>query len=268
MNTNQPTNPPDADVILERFKRRLPQSPSTTPEPTGLQPALEPPSWLKTKRLLKREREDSKPGAAEAVDQALHQLHVRLEVQEHRIAGLEEALGANKKRRKKQRVLPLQPIDGNGAGGAVLWRPSRIERAKEEVKAREQQELAAEAAKVTKRELQHQKKLLKAKEQEERRVERERQREVAAQAQAAKRAAIEARKEARAAQQRDRNAEKSTQLPNQAKSKASQQSRLKTTKRRGGAAARSRVVPHVRSPTPPLRFSSTKRKIYPTRKFR
>ena len=72
--------PQDADVVLEKFKNTTPKSPSTTPEPTGLKPASEPPSWRKTQRLLKRAREEDRSSADEALNQALHQLHVQLEV--------------------------------------------------------------------------------------------------------------------------------------------------------------------------------------------
>jgi hypothetical protein len=103
-------HPPDADVVLEKFKNTTPKSPSTTPEPTGLKPASEPPSWRKTQRLLKRAREEDKPSADEALDQALHQLHVQLEVVQHRVTGLEEALSINKKKKRKRKILPLQPV--------------------------------------------------------------------------------------------------------------------------------------------------------------
>jgi hypothetical protein len=211
-------HPPDADVVLEKFKNTTPKSPSTTPEPTGLKPASEPPSWRKTQRLLKRAREEDKSSADKALDQALHQLHVQLEVVQYKVTGLEEALSINKKKKRKRKVLPLQPVDGNDGGGTVLWSPSRIERAKQELRAKEDLEHAAEAAKDTKKELQHQKKVIQAKEKEDKRVEREKKKLLTAKAQAAKRAQTEARKEEA---QRKSNAEKSTQLPKQAKSKIS-----------------------------------------------
>jgi pyruvate-formate lyase len=82
-------------------------------------------------------------------------------------------------------VLPLQPIDSNEGGGAILWSPSRIERAKQELQAEKDLERVAEAAKATKKQLEHQKKLLKAKEQEEKRVEQEKKKVLTAKAQAA-----------------------------------------------------------------------------------
>jgi hypothetical protein len=256
--------PPDADVVLKKFKVPTPRTPSTTPEPTELQPAPDPPSWRKMQRLLKRAREDDVPGAAEAVDQALHQLHVRLEISEARIEGLEEALKANKNKKRKRKVLPLQPIDGNDGGGAVLWSPSRIERAKQELQAKEDLERAAEAAKATKKELQHQKKIIQAKEKEDKRVEREKKKVLTAKAQAAKRAQTKARKEEA---QRKNNAEESTQLPKKAKSKASQKPQSKVTKNRGGGAVRRRRVAHKAPSPPPPTKASTGRTTRPPKKL-
>ena len=54
--------------MLKKFKSTTPKSSSTTPEPTRLKPALEPPSWRKTQRLLKRAREEDKSSADEALN--------------------------------------------------------------------------------------------------------------------------------------------------------------------------------------------------------
>ncbi len=202
---------------------------------------------MKTQRLLRRERAGDEPGTAAAVDQAFHQLHVQLELYKHKVEGLEEALSTNKKKRKKKKVLPLQPTDPNLQGGAILWSPRSKARAEQELKATEQQQLEEEAAKTARREVQHQKKLLKVKEQEDKRAERLRLAEERAQQRAEERAQIDARKAARATQQRARDARKSIQLPKQAKHKASQQSQSKVTKRRGRFGARSRQVAHERS---------------------
>jgi hypothetical protein len=177
-----------------------------------------------------------------------------LEVVQHKVTGLEEALSINKKKKRKRKVLPLQPVDGNDGGGAVLWSPSRIERAKQELQAKKDLERAAEASKASNKELQHQKKIIQAKEKEDKRVEREKKKVLTAKAQAAKRAQTEARKEEA---QRKSNAEKSTQLPKQAKSKVSQESQSKVTKNRGGGAARRRRVAHkAPSPPPPTKAST------------
>ena len=64
--------PPNADVVLNRFETPTPPLSVTPPEPSGLQTALNSPSWLKTKSLLRSAMEDKQPDAAGAVGQALH----------------------------------------------------------------------------------------------------------------------------------------------------------------------------------------------------
>jgi hypothetical protein len=248
--------------VLKKFKVPTSRTSNTPPEPTELQPASGSPNWRKTRRLLKREEDRS--SADEAVDQALHQLHVRLEISEARIEGLEEALKANKNKKRKRKVLPLQPIDGNNGGGAVLWSPSRIERARQELQAKEDLERAAEAAKATKKELQHQKKIIQAKEREDKRVEREKKKILTAKAQAAKRAQSEARREEA---RRKSNADKSTQLPKETKSEVSSKSQSKVTKNRSGGAARRRLVAHKAPSLPPPTEASTGRKTRPPQKM-
>ena len=155
--------PPDPDVILDRFRTPTPLPPITPPEPSELQPAPNSPSWLKTQSLLRLERAGNHPGAAAAVDQSLHQLHVQLELEKHKNVGLDEALAANKRKRKSNKVLPLSPSDPNLQGGAILYSPRAKQRADQRLVVQEHQKLEEEAAKKTKKEIQHQTKLLKEK---------------------------------------------------------------------------------------------------------
>lgn len=259
--------PPNPDVILDRFRTPTPPPPATPPEPSELQPAPNSPSWLKTQSLLRLERAGNHPGAATAVNQSLHQLHVQLELEKHKNAGLEEALAANKRKRKKKKVLPLSPSDPNLQGGAILYSPHAKQRADQQLVAQEHQKLEEEAAKKTRKEIQHQTKLLKEKDKEDKRKKRLREQEERACRDAKKRAEIEARKAARVAAKALRDAQKSIQLPKQAKGKALQQLQLKTTKSRGSAASRTPRVVHARSLTPPTQLAKSGRVIKPTKKW-
>jgi hypothetical protein len=211
---------------------------------------------------------DKDLAAANAVEQRIHHLHVLNELTQHEIQGLREAMAAKKRKNKKKKVLPLIADDLNLQGGATWWSPESKARADQRMAAIEQQQLEEEAAKTTRREIQHQNKLLKVKEKEDNRVRRLREKEERDRKAAESRAQIDARKAARAAQKRDRDAQKSIQLPKQAKGKASQQSQSKITKRRAGAAVRRPRVVHARSPTPPPRLSTSGRVITATRKLR
>lgn len=258
--------PPNADVILNRFKTSTPPPPVTPPEPSELQAAPESPSWLKTKSLLRSAVEDKQPDAAGAVGQALHQLHVQFDLLQHENQGLKKALAINKRKRKKKKVLPLVPDDLNQQGGATFWSPRSKARADQRQAVIEQQQLEEEAAKTTRREIQHQNKLLKEKEKEDNRVRRLRLKEERDRRVAESRAQIDARKTAREAQKRNRDAQKSIQSHKQAKGKVSHRSQSKITKRRGGAAARSRVVAHSPSPAPPsVKTSSGRTSTLPKR---
>ena len=243
--------PPDPNIILDRFKTPTPLPPVTPPKPSEFQPAPNPPSWLKTQSLLKLERAGNHPGAAAAVDQSLHQLHVQLELEKHKNVGLEEALAANERKRKKKKVLPLSPSDPNLQSGAILYSPRAKQRADQRLVAQEHQKLEKEATKKSKKEAQHRTKLLREKEKENRRMERLRGQKEKTDRDAEKRAEIEARKAARTAAKTLHDAQKSIRLSKQAKEKVSQKSQSIITKERSGTAVRRRPVIHERSPTPP-----------------
>lgn len=187
---------------------------------------------------------------------------------QHEIQGLKEAVAAKKRKSRKKKVLPLSPTDPNLQGGAIFWSPLSKARADQRLAAVQQQQLEEEAAKTTRREIQHQKKLLRVKEQEDNRVRRLREKEERDQRRAKERAQIDARKAAREAQKRDHTARKNIQLPNQGKRKAPSQLQSKSTKRRGSGAARRPHVVYKPSPTPPPTFNSRGRRIVPPRKLR
>ena len=149
----------------------------------------------------------------------------------------------------------------------MWWSPHSKREADVRDAAIEQYNAEQEAAKVTKRELQHNRKLLNEKDKEVKRVAREAAKVVRDQAKAEERAAIDARKAERARQKQLRDAEKSMQLPNQGKRKVSRQLQPKTMKKRGGGAGRSRVVAHEPSPAPPPTYNSRGRKIAPPKRF-
>jgi hypothetical protein len=83
-------------------------------------PILNSLSWRNLIRLLRAERERGDAASALANEQSLHQIYVRLELQQQEIDGLKEALNANKKKKRKKKVLPLEPSDPNVQGGAFI----------------------------------------------------------------------------------------------------------------------------------------------------
>lgn len=203
-----------------------------------------------------------------AVEQIIHQLHVHLELAEHELSGVTQALAAKEKRKRKKKVLPLYAHNVEWHRGAKWWSP----RSKREADARdaafEAYQQQVEAEKVTQRQLQETQRLLKDKQVQQKRELRAREKEERDRLHAIERAQIDARKAERARQKQARDAQKSIQLPKQGKRKASHQLQPKTTKKRGGGTVRSRVVAYEPSPEPPPTYNSRGRKIAPPKRFR
>ena len=103
-----------------------------------------------------------------------------VELTQHELEGLREAVVTKKRKKRKKRkkkVLPLYADNLNQQGGATWWSPSSKARAERRQVAFDEYEKEQELAKTTKRELQHQKKLLDEKYKEEKRVVRLREKE-------------------------------------------------------------------------------------------
>ena len=267
MNTNQPTNPPNADVVLNRFKTPTPPPVTTPPEQTGPQASTEEPNWLKAKSLLRSTVKDKASSEVGAIEQIIHQLHVQLELAQHELSGVKQALAAKEKKKDKNKVLPLYAHNLEWHGGAKWWSPSSKREADAREAAYEAYQQQVEAEKATRRELQQTEKLLKQQHQEQKRELRKKEKEERDRQRAEERAQIDARKAAREAQKRDRDAAKSIQLPQRGKRKYSQSAAPRKKQNRGGAAARSHTVADQRSPTPPPTYNSRGRKIALPKRF-
>ena len=149
MNTNQP---PNADVILDRFTREKP----TTPEQQLIPDySTKEPHWLKAKSLLRSAVQDNDSAAAEALEQYIHHLSVKNVLLQYELDGAQEALCEKEKMKDKQRVLPLMAHDLEWHGGAKWWSPSSKREADSRWNAQQRYEEELEAAKAIKRELQH-----------------------------------------------------------------------------------------------------------------
>jgi hypothetical protein len=244
-------HPRNADVILDRFRTSTPQPPAMPPDQTGPHEASTEPDIHKFSTLVDRAVRDQNWDAANAVKQSFHQVLVRFELEKHEKEGLAEALQANKRKKKKRKVLPLQPTDPNVQGGAAIITPRAKVRADQDLKERERAELEKELAKTTEKQVKHQNKLLKALQKERNKVERDRKAKERAEAHAQERREIDARKAARAEAKALKDAQKASKLPKQAKDRALKKPQSKVTKRRSGAAVRRPQVVHKEPPPPP-----------------
>lgn len=199
--------------------------------------------------------------------QLIHQLHVQLELVQHELNGAIVELESHKKKPKQQKVLPLYTRRIERHGAAMWWSPSSKREADARERANEAYEEQLALEKATQKELQQTKKLLKAKEDEQKRARRQIEKEERARLKAVKDAGIAERKAERERQKQARNAAKAIQLPKTGKRKASQSTAPRKKLNRGGGGGGSRPTAHERSPTPPPTYNRRGRKIAPPKRF-
>jgi hypothetical protein len=245
-------HPPNADVILNRFKTPTPPIISTPPQQTGPQAASTKPNWLKAKSLLRSAVKDKASDEVGMIKQIIHQLHVQLELAKYELKGVKQALTANEKKKDKKKVLLLYAHSIEWNGGAKWWSPSSKKEADARDAAFEAYHQQVEAEKATRRELQQTQKLLREKQKQQKQELREKEKEERARLNAVKAAEVAERKAARERQKQARDAAKAIKLPQRSKRKASQSTAPRKKQNRGAAAARSH-----RLPTSPPRVAPT-----------
>jgi hypothetical protein len=206
--------------------------------------------------------------AANKALQGIHQLHVQNELKDHRIADLEQAIQAKKKRSKKKKVLQLSPRDPNVQGGAVFYDPLSKARADRRMRDAEKQEIAEEAAKADQKQVRYNNKLLREKTKADNAEKTAQRREETAQ----KRAQEDREKQARRAEKERvrelKNAQKVSKLPKQARKKTLKKPQSKISKGGGGAARRRPQVAHEPSSAAQGVETRSGRVIRPTEKMR
>ncbi|KAJ8109308.1 hypothetical protein OPT61_g7556 [Boeremia exigua] len=116
--------PPNADVVLDKLKVPTPPEPATPPEQTAITAAPTAPNWLKAKALLRQSVGGEGSTQLGPLEQAIHQLHVQFELVQHELNEAKEELSKQRKRPKRQKVLPLYTRQIERQGGAVWWSPS------------------------------------------------------------------------------------------------------------------------------------------------
>jgi len=257
-------HPPNADVILDRFTQEKP----TTPEAQLIASNdLGEPSWLKAKSLLHSVVKDKGSIEARALEGILHHLSTQNELLHYELDGAKEALTEKQKQSNKLKVLPLQSHEIEYHGGAKWWSPRARKEA--EVRWEVSQRLEEEEAvrKADKKELQANKKLLEAKEKEEKRVAREAAALVREKEKTEKATQVAERKAERERLKEARNTEKALQLSQKGKRKALEPPAAKKTQKRRAVAAVG--GPPAAAPAPALqpKVNSRGRHIKPPKKF-
>ncbi|KAF1361607.1 hypothetical protein EJ07DRAFT_74539, partial [Lizonia empirigonia] len=260
-------HPPNADVVLDKLKLPTPVEPATPPEQTAITAAPGAPNWLKAKSLLREVVGDKGSTQLGPLEQAIHQLHVQFELVQHELDEAKTELATQKKKPKKQKVLPLYTRRIERHGGAVWWSPSSKQEADARDRANQAYQEQLELEKATKRELQQTKKLLQQKEKEQKQVRRAVEKEERARVKAVKDAEVAQRRVEKQREKQARDAQKALQLPKTGNRKALQSTASRKKQSRSGVGGSSRPIAHERSPTPPLQLNRRGRKIALPKRF-
>ncbi|KAF7571788.1 hypothetical protein PtrM4_092880 [Pyrenophora tritici-repentis] len=187
-------HPPNAEVILRRFRKEASSSDESSTS------VLSAEDWLKIKTLISRQVRDKDAKDTKKIYRSLHHISAQLSILSSENRDLKEALLVKKRHRKKSYTLNVNN-NHEYYGGALLWSPRKVHRARDDEAMKEQA------------------RLYRLHQAQEKRVEKERLKEVREKERAAK----EAEKER---QKATRDAEKAIQLSQKGKRKASQASKL------------------------------------------
>jgi hypothetical protein len=206
-----PLNP---DVILKRFTSNHPDEQESRESSTSVLSASD---WRKLDRLVKVSAKSSKSEECKKLSRSFHAISTHIQLLQHDVEGLRQALVVKKKQHARGKPLDLQQRK-EYHGGAVIWSPRKVReaRARQVIKERDEEEekqKKAERAKVRAAN-----KLLKEKldrQKQERRVEREK-------AKAAKEKEKADRVAERDRQREAQNAKKPIKLSQRGKRKALQ----------------------------------------------
>ena len=253
MNTNQPTNPPNAAVVVDRFQNKRRQLPRT-PSPIAAD------NWKQAIQILAQVVENQDAEEVQQLRRTISHLSAHTQLVQLENEGLRNVIRELKPSKNKRRRLDLQH-DEEFYSAAVLWSPHKIRQAEDRYEANKEQELQKKVDKAHQKEVQTQKKLQDQPDKQQRRVERERVREEKAR----KKAANDAEKQRK---KQERDAAKSIQLPQTGKRKASSKPSTEPAAKKQRARGAARVVVEASpSPAPPPVTTRSGRKTKPNKKW-
>ncbi|KAF7565281.1 hypothetical protein PtrM4_047150 [Pyrenophora tritici-repentis] len=189
--------------------------------------------WLKIKTLISRQVRDKDAKDTKKIYRSLHHISAQLSILSSENRDLKEALLVKKRHRKKSYTLNVNN-NHEYYGGALLWSPRKVHRARDDEAMKEQA------------------RLYKLHQAQEKRVEKERLKEVREE-----RAAKEAEKER---QKATRDAEKAIQLSQKGKRKASQASKLPRKRQKRAVVVPSHVQAEEAASAAPARTTRLGRK--------
>ena len=254
--------PPNANVVLQRFKTTTPQR----DKDSELGEEGQEHTWRQLRNLFDTAVRDKAEVEAKKLDTALHHLQVENELLHHENQGLRDAMIAKGKHKLKSKALDLQqPKDEHGR--AKFWSPRSVQKARDRDAVKQREDEVIQLQKKETKELKAAATLYKKKIAEEakalrqrRRDEHKKEREAQAQRLAAARAQKRREKEAATAQ-------KSHDRAITSKRKASRSQKSNNTKRRRVMGARSGDAAASPPPQPPPKTTTRGRHVKVPKKF-
>jgi hypothetical protein len=161
--------PMDAEVILKRFNN----TPTLSTMGQSVPPRLSPTEWIHIERLLRSAVQDGSSNQSKQLSATLHHLQVQNELLHHEVKGLKASITTKRKRKKHSKALPLEQ-SGEYHGGAVLYSPRAVQRARDILATKQQEEDEEHLQKPQRRKQREEAKLLKQLQVKEKREEQER----------------------------------------------------------------------------------------------
>nr|BBG74289.1 pogo transposable element [Alternaria alternata] len=222
--TLQPLDVSNPDVVLEKFAKQASDSDSSNSVLSGS-------DWLKLKSIVRREVKDQGSKDVKKLQRSLCHISAQNSILQQEVRGLRQSLVIKETRKKKSYTLQLDE-DEVYNGGAKLWSPRSVQRARDRRAAQQQQAELEKLQKAEQAEASKAARDCEAKLKAARRVEREKGWEETRKRKAAEKAEREHRKSLR-------KAAKAIQLPKSGKRKASKAHKpaTKRQKRDGGGTA-------------------------------
>jgi hypothetical protein len=160
------------DVILKRFTSNHPDDEESRESSTSVLSASD---WRKLDRLVKVSAKNSKSEESKKLIRSFHSISTHIQLLQHEVEGLGQALVVKKKQDARGKTLDLQQRK-EYHGGAVIWSPSKVREARAHQVIKERDAEEKKQKKAERAEVRAANKLLKEKldrQKQERRVERE-----------------------------------------------------------------------------------------------
>jgi hypothetical protein len=257
MNTNQPTNPFNPSVILDRF---IDDGSDTSSDASSIAPTYSGDTWIKLDTVAKRALAGASKKDASTVRQSLHHMAIQNTLLKSENEGLLDALTFKKKPQKQSKSLALQQ-HYEYWGPSMMWTPRSFREAKVRMRLARQEKEAEEKEKANMKELAEANKLYNEKVLQEKRAARAKEKEERDRLAAVKAKEVAERKAERERQKQARDSQKAIQQALRGKRKASQKAAPGKKQNRGAVAARGSAPAHEPPLEPPATHSNRGRKI-------